>query len=60
MRKLRHHGWSRSFSAGLITVGFFALSIGLCVLLVPPALHQLLELMKNLPDYANQLQGEVR
>lgn len=56
VRRLRGSGWSRGMSAAVITVSFFAITIGLCVLLVPLAAHQLTALLKNLPDYITSLQ----
>jgi predicted PurR-regulated permease PerM len=56
VRRLRGWGWSRGTSAAVITIGFFALAIGLCMVLVPLVTHQFVALLKDMPDYINGLQ----
>ncbi len=58
VRKLRELHWSRSLSAAVITISFFALAIILCVILVPLISHQLNMLLQNLPDYIRGLQDK--
>jgi predicted PurR-regulated permease PerM len=56
VRRLRSWGWSRSLSAAVITIGFFALTIGLGIVLVPLITHQSAALIRDLPDYLAKLQ----
>jgi predicted PurR-regulated permease PerM len=53
---LRRRGWSRTVSAGVITITFFFIAIAICTLLAPPIMRQLSSLIHDLPDYLQSLQ----
>ena len=58
VRRLRKlGGWSRGTSAAVITVGFFAFAIGLCILVVPLAARQMAALLQDFPGYVEYLQN---
>lgn len=55
VHQLRLRGWSRSTSAAIITIAFFAVTVALGSLLVPLILEQLTMLAGELPVYIRAL-----
>lgn len=58
VRRLRKLKFTRSLSAAIITISFFSLVIVGCIVLVPPIVHQLVNLLQDLPDYVQDMQDK--
>lgn len=58
VKRLRKFKFSRSLSAAIITISFFTVVIVGCVVLVPPIVHQLINLVQDLPDYVQDMQDK--
>jgi len=55
--KLRAWKWSRTTSAAFITIGFFIITVSLCIVLVPIISHQLNALIGEFPEYIRGLEN---
>ena len=57
---LEDRGVSRAAGAGLAVLLVIVVIIGMVLVIVPPFVEQTIELLRRVPDYAQQLQGLIR
>ena len=57
---LEDRGLSRAAGAGVALLLVIVVIIGMVLVIVPPFVEQTIELLRRVPDYAQQLQGLVR